>query len=191
MTYPIMGKETVAAWSSVLYRRPVQIRFRFFEIRQRSIRSADGSRPPCRRAPHSGRPPLTRILAALKSWGSPRSLQPSDFASAVLAKRTNPPPWPPCRFSCRAARGAAMPAESVARLGPSRFGGGLCPEPLARNRPGKYKERGLVLAERRPFRAGIFWGVHLFLQKVRSNRDVICERDHSGAARTASSSWAA
>jgi len=47
----------------------------------------------------------------------------------------------------------------------------------------------LVLAERRPFRAGIFLGVHLLLQKVRSNRDVICETDHLGCGPSPSSAW--
>ena len=84
-----------------------------------------------------------RVRLGLR-WRNHR--QPSDFAIAALAERTNPPPWPPRRFSCRAAREAATQAEIAARLGQPRFGAGQCPEPLARNRWGKYKERGLVLA---------------------------------------------
>src|SRR5262249_53104882 len=84
-----------------------------------------------------------RGLVGLR-WRNHR--QPSDLATAGLAERTNPPLWPPCRFSDRAAREAARPAESAERLGPARFDGGLCPGPLARNHWGKYKERGLVLA---------------------------------------------
>ena len=102
---------------------------------------------------------------------------PSDFASVVLAEPRGPPRRPLRRSSGKDGREAAERAESVARSGRPRFGGGRCRAPLAGTRRGKYKERDVVLASRLPFLAGRFESSPLSTE-VRRHHDVICETDH-------------